>query len=113
METPLGEMREAVAILTPQTVIDEAGGQDTEYETSDPIFVSIRPLTSTEQTQFAQVNADISHVIFGHYSELNAVSADARLRWLEFGIDFDIAGSPINSPNRDWTKITAIRRFNG
>ncbi len=112
METPLGEMREAVAILTPKTVIDEAGGQDTEYVEGDPIFVSIRPLTSTEVTQFAQVNADISHVIFGHYAELNAVPADSRIRWLEFGIDFDIGGGPINSPNRDFTKLTAIQRSN-
>lgn len=113
METPLGEMRESVAILTPNLLIDDAGGQDTVYDESDPIFVSIRPLTSTEATQFAQVNANISHVIFGHYGELNAVSPDSRLRWLEFGIDFEIAGAPINSPNRDWTKLTAIRRFNG
>ncbi len=113
METPLGEMRESVAILTPKTVIDDAGGQDTQYEESDPIFVSIRPLTSTEATQFAQVNADISHVIFGHYAELSEVTADSRLRWIEFCIDFDISGSPTNSPNRDFTKLTAIRRFNG
>ncbi len=113
METPLGEMREAVAILSPELLIDEAGGQDTVYIENDPIFVSIRPLTSTEQTQFAQVNADISHVIFGHYNELCDVRADARIRWLEFSVDFDIAGQPINDPQRAFTKLTAIRRFNG
>ena len=113
MEVPLGEMREAVAILTPKTVIDDAGGQDTVYVEEDPIFVSIRPLTSREATAFAQVNADISHTIFGHYSELFDISADARIRWLEFGVDFDISGSPLNDPNRAFTKLTAIQRFNG
>jgi hypothetical protein len=106
-------MREAVAILTPELLIDDAGGQDTVYVEDDPIFVSIRPLTSTEQTQFAQVNANISHVIFGHYTELCDVPATARIRWLEFSVDFDIAGSPINDPQRAWTKLTAIQRFDG
>lgn len=113
METPLGEMREAVAILTPELLIDDAGGQDTVYKENDPIFVSIRPLTSAESTKFAQVNADISHVIFGHHSELSDVPATARIRWLEFDIDFDIAGNAINDPQRAWTKLTAIQRFNG
>jgi len=113
METPISEMRESVAILEPRTLIDDAGGQDTGYDETDPIFVSLRSLTATEATQFAQVNADISHIIFGHYADLCDISADARIRWLEFGIDFDISGSPINDPSRAFTKLTAIRRFNG
>ena len=113
METPLGEMREQVAVLTPETLIDQAGGQDTVYNEEEPIFVSIRPLTSREATAFAQVNADVTHVIFGHYSELCALSADARIRWLEFGVEFDISGSPLNDPARGWTKLTAVQRFDG
>lgn len=110
MDTPIGEMRDPMAILTPTDVADQSGGQETVYAESASVFCSIRPLTTREATVFAQVNAEISHVMFGHYEELKDVAANDRIRWLEMGIDFDVAGLPMNSPSRNFTRLSLIQR---
>ena len=114
MLTPLGQMREPIVVLTPTRTSDESGGEEIAYSAGDPIFVSLRSLTTREGVQFGQVNADISHIAFGHWGDLNALTAKNRIRMVEDATtEFDIAGGPINSPKRDWTRLTLIRRENG
>lgn len=113
MFVPLGEMREAVVTLTPTTIFDESGGETVEYVESDPIFVAIRALTAKETQSFGQLNANITHVCFGHWGDLNALAGDTRIRMVESSQEFDIDGLPINSPKRDWSKLTLVYRENG
>lgn len=113
MQVPIGEMRESVAILTPTLQRDESGGEETVYVEGNPIFVAIRGTTAREIESFGQVNGDISHICFGHWADLGAVSSKSRIRILESGQEFDIAGPPVNSPTRDWTKLTLVWRENG
>lgn len=112
MLTPIGEMREPVLLLTRQRTTDEAGGEVLAYSESDPIFVAIRATNTLEQTQFNQVNADVSHLCFGHFQDLNGVASTTRIRELETGTEYDIAGLPINDPNKAWTKLMLVLRDN-
>jgi len=113
MLLPLGEMRESVVLMTPVVSIDESGGEKTTYSNSDPLFVSIRALSAKEAQQFGQINSEISHVCFGHWHDLNSIRSDTRLMVLETLQEFDIVGPPINSPERDWSKLTLVWRENG
>ncbi len=113
MRAPLGEMREQVAVLTPIRAVDESGGEVITYAESDPTFVSIRGLTTNESIQFGQVNADISHVCFGHYESLNQLTSKNRIRVLETLQEFDINGGPINDPKRSFTRLNLVLRENG
>jgi len=113
MLVPISEMREPVVIRIPVTTIDESGGEVQGYADSDPLFVSVRALSARESQQFGQLNADITHVFFGHWHDLGALDSDARLRMIETEQEFDIVGPPINSPTRDWTKLTLVYRENG
>lgn len=113
MLTPIGEMREVVAILTPIAGTDSAGGQSTTWVAGDPLFVALRSPTSREAVQFGQTNADISHVIFGHWHDLNALVSDTRLRNLETDIEYEVVGLPQNDPKRAWSRLNVIHRENG
>ncbi len=112
MLLPVGEMREPVVLLSPTVVRDESGGEEITYTASNPLFVSIRAMTARESQQYGQVNAEISHICFGHYADLSSVTSDTRLRISETGQEFDIIGPPVNSPTRDWTKLTLVWREN-
>ncbi len=112
MRTPIGEMREPAVVLTPITTVDSSGGEVQGYGASDPIFVSIRAMTAREAEQFGQIDGQVSHVCFGHWPDLNGIRSDARLRLVETSQEFDIVGPPLNSPERDWTKLTLVYREN-
>ena len=113
MLVPLGQMREPVIILTPVRSTDESGGETLIYTESDPVFVALRSLTTTEGVQFGQVNAAVTHVLFGNWNDLAQLASNQRIRVVETNQEFDIAGAPINSPKRDWTKLTLVWRENG
>lgn len=113
MLIPLGEMREIVVVRLPVTTVDASGGEVQGYSESDPIYVSIRSLNSREFASYGQVNGEISHMCFGHYNDLNAIGSDCRIRNVETDQEFDISGPPVNSPKRDWSKLTLIYRENG
>ena len=114
MLVPVGQMRDAVLILTPVVGIDNSGGEVITYTVGDPIFVALRAVTTREGVQFGQMNADVTNIVFGHWGDLNALTANNRIRLYEDEtIEFDMAGSPINSPKRDWTRLHLIRRENG
>lgn len=112
MQVPIGEMREPVVVLTPTTVIDEAGGETTTYVPGPTVFAAIRPLTAREVTQFGQINASVTHALFGHYQVFKSVKADYRIRVIEDSTEFDIIGPPLNSPKRDHTKLMLELREN-
>ena len=112
MLVPLGEMREPVRILTPIRTVDEAGGEVWGYGESECIFMSIRGLSGSESLQFGQVNAKITNVGFGHYIDLFSISAKERIKMVETGQEFDIAGPPVNDPKKAWTKLTLVYREN-
>ena len=110
MLTPIGEMREAVRIVTLTVTQDEAGGEVKTYVPGDLIWLAIRPLSTTEAVQLGQVNAEISHVAFGHYESLRYVRADDRVRMEETGEEFDVAGLPVYNNLRDWARLNLISR---
>lgn len=113
MLVPLGQMRDPAKIITPTRVNDASGGETVTYVEGDTIFVALRALTTSEAVSFGQVNASITHVLFGHWGDLNAINSKQRIRLVESGAEFDVAGGPINSPKRDWTKLTLVSRENG
>ena len=113
MQTPIGEMRESVAILTPIRTVDSSGGEEYGWGVSDPLFMAIRATSTREALAFGQVNADVTHVAFGHWAELNQLTSKQRIRILETGQEFDIAGLPVNDPKRAWTRLSLIWRENG
>lgn len=113
MIPPIGQMREPAVLLTPVRSVDEAGGEIVTYVEGNPIFVALRALTTTEGVQFGQVNADITHVCFGHWADLNALVSTQRLRIVETQQDFDIAGLPINDPKRAWARLNLVHREHG
>lgn len=110
MLVPLGQMRDPAVILTPQRSVDSSGGEVIEYVASEPIYIALRALTTTEGVQFGQVNADITHVCFGHWHDLAALSSTQRIRVEETGDEYDIAGAPVNDPKRGWSKLTLVLR---
>lgn len=112
MRTPIGEMREIVAILTPTLSSDEAGGEQTTWTAGSAVHAAIRPLSAKEQEQFGQINAEVSHVLFGHWHDFNAVSSAARIRDLVTLDEYEIAGPPLNSPKHDHTRLNLIWREN-
>lgn len=112
MQVPIGEMREPVVIMTPVLTIDESGGEYFTYTETGPLFVSIRAISTNEAIQFSQVNAEISHVCFGHWHDLNALSATNRVRMVETLQEFDIAGGPINDPKRAYSRLNLVYREN-
>lgn len=113
MLLPIGEMREVVVIRTPTVTRDDAGGQETTYIESDPLYVSLRAVGSREAIQFGQVNAEVTHVIFGHWHDLSGLPSDARIRLVEDDTEFDVIGLPINDPKRAFTRLNVLRRENG
>jgi len=113
MKLPIGEMREVVAILTPTTITDEAGGQETTYSQSQPLFVALRPASARESKEFDQINASVSHIVFGHWHDLNALFSSARLKHLETSHEFDIVGPPLNDGKKQFTRLNVLRRENG
>lgn len=113
MLTPIGEMRDVIAVLTPTTTIDASGGEVTTYAQGDPLYVALRATTTREAVQFGQVNADVSHVIFGHWHDLNGLSANAKLIHWETGEQYELVGMPINDPKRAFTRLNVTRRENG
>ena len=110
MLAPIGEMREPAVILTPVRAYDASGGETVTYTESDPIFISLRPLSSTEAVQFNQVNSAITNVCFGHWQALSQLTATHRIKLLETDQEFDINGGPINDPKRSWTRLNLIAR---
>lgn len=110
MLVPLGEMREQVVILSPVRTADESGGEVITYTESQPLFASLRSLSTTEAVQFGQVNADISHVLFGHWPDLNQCTAKDRIKLVESGVEFDINGGPLNDPKRSYTRLNLVSR---
>ena len=113
MRIPIGEMREPVIVLTRVRTSDESGGEVITYTESDPIFVSIRGMSTNEAVQLGQVNAEITHVCFGHWESLNQLVSTDRIRHLESGQEYDIAGAPINDPKRSWSRLNLVSRENG
>lgn len=112
MRTPIGEMREMARVLTPTTTKDAAGGEVNTYAEGSPIFVALRPASAREAIQFGQVNAEVSHVLFGHWHDLNALQSTARIRLIESGAEFDVVGPPMNDPQRAWTRLNVVQREN-
>jgi len=110
MRIPIGEMRESVSVLTRVRTADASGGESITYTEGDPIFVSVRALSTAEAVQFGQVNADITHVCFGHYESLSQLDATNRIKLLETDQEFDINGGPLNDPKRAWTRLNLILR---
>jgi len=113
MLTPIGQMREPAVILTPVRTTDSSGGEIITYVEGAPIFVSLRSLGTREANELGQVNADISHVCYGHWVDLGTISAKQRLRVLETSQTFDINGGPLNDPKRAYTRLNLIERENG
>lgn len=114
MIIPLGEMRFPALILTPVRVADQSGGEEISYTESDPVWLALRSVSTNERVQFGQLAADISHVAFGHWSDLNGLTAEHRIRSFEdASLEFDISGGPINSPKRDHTRLNLVQRENG
>lgn len=113
MLTPLGEMRTPVRIITPTRVNDASGGETVTYVEGDMIFAAVRAVSTSEATQFGQVNAAVSHVLFGHWHDLSQITSKQRVRIVETDEEFDITGGPINSPKRDFTKLQLVLRENG
>jgi len=113
MQIPIGEMRESVVLLTPVLSRDESGGEVKTYTESPPFYVAIRALNARETLSYGQINADISHVCFGHYFDLVTIGSNALLRVKETGQEFDVIGPAVNSPDRDWSKLTLVWREHG
>lgn len=114
MLVPVGQMRDAVLILTPVVGVDTSGGEIVTYTVGDPIFIALRSLTTREGVQFGQMNADVTHIAFGHWGDLNTLTSTNRIRSYEDeSIEYDMSGPPINSAKRDWTRLHLIRRENG
>jgi len=112
MLAPIGEMREQAVVLTPVRVADASGGEVITYTVSDPIFISLRSLSTNESVQFGQINSEVSHVSFGHWHDLNNITAKHRVRILETLQEFDINGDPINDPKRAFTRLNLVARSN-
>ena len=111
MKVPIGEMRDRAFILTAVRDTDASGGELITYTPGDcALFVSVRSLSTTESVQFGQVAADVTHVLFGHWTELNQVGGTDRIRLEESGQEFDINGGPINDPKRSFTRLNLIAR---
>jgi len=110
MNTPIGEMRDLVLIQTPSRTVDDSGGEIVVYADSDPIFMAVRPLGTTEAVQMGQVNADITLVAYGHWHDLSSLSAKHRIKLVESNATFDIAGQPLNDPKRAWTRLHLVAR---
>lgn len=114
MLTPLGQMRDPVVILTPARSTDTSGGEEITYTAGNPIFIALRATTTTEALQFGQISADVTHIAFGHWGDLQALTAKHRVRLYEDAdVEFDIAGDPINSPKRAWARLNLVLRANG
>lgn len=114
MLTPLGQMRDPVIVLTPVRSVDASGGETLTYTEGDPVFIALRPVTTSEGVKFGQVDADISHIAFGHWGDLSALGATQRIRMVEDPTqEFDIVGLPVNSPKRNWTRLHLVMRDNG
>ena len=113
MKLPLGEMREPVVVRIRVTTVDESGGEVAGYAESDPIFVSIRAVGSRELLAYGTISADVSHVCFGHWHDLKDIRSDARIRMLETDQEFDVVGPAVQSPERDFAKLTLVWRENG
>ena len=114
MITPLGEMRFPALILTPVRLVDQSGGEEITYTAGDQIWLALRSVSTGERVQFGQLAADISHVAFGHWADLNSVTAKHRVRSFEdASLEFDVSGGPINSPKRDHTRLNLVQRENG
>ncbi len=113
MRVPIGEMREPAVLITPTVTVDEHGGEVTNYEASDTIFIALRPQSAREQNANAQVSAEASHTVFGHWHDLHSVTGDQRLRLVEDSTEYDIVGLPLNSPLRDYTRLNVLLRENG
>lgn len=103
-------MREPVRIVSLTVTQDEAGGEVKTYVAGALIWLAIRPLGTTESVQLGQVNAEITHVAFGHYDVLRTVRADDRVRHEETGEEYDIAGLPVYNNLRDWARLNLISR---
>lgn len=113
MLIPLGEMRDEATVLTPVRTTDEAGGEVITYQPGDPIFIALRATGSNEAVQFTQMAVDVTHVVYGHWFDLNAINGEQRLRLEESGQEFDIVGAAINDPKRAWTRLNVVLRVNG
>jgi len=113
MLIPLGEMREVAVLLTPVMGVDEFGGEEITYVESHQFFIALRSVTATEAVQFGQVNSSVNYIAFGHWTDLAGVVSNQRLKIVETGIEYDITGPPINSPDRDWSKLQLVARENG
>lgn len=112
MQTPIGEMREPVRILTPVTTVDESGGEVQGYGESEMIWISIRPQGTREALASQQVDATISHVAFGHYQDLSSITSKERIRLETTGAEFEVVGGPINDPMYRHTKLQLRSREN-
>ena len=113
MLVPLGQMREPAVILTPVRATDAYGGESITYTESACIFVALRSVSTAEGVQFGQMNADITYVLFGHWTDLNAVTSANRIKIVETLATFDINGGPINDPKRSFTRLNLVARENG
>ncbi len=113
MLLPIGEMREPVAILKPTTTRDASGGSETTYEQGEQLWVALRSPTTREAAQFGQINADVSHILFGHWHDLNSIPSDSRLKHLETDVEFEVVGLPMNDPKRAFTRLNIIEREHG
>lgn len=112
MLTPIGEMREPARILTQITTVDASGGEVQGYGQSDVLWISVRAMSTKEGQAFNQVEAEVSHVAFGHYGDLASVTSKDRVRLEETGEEFDIVGAPVKSPVKDWIKLNLLWREN-
>lgn len=112
MRTPVNEMRDQIVILTPTTGKDASGGETTTYVPGNPLWVALRPTSTREAVQFGQIDAEVTHVLHGHWHELNAISAKARIRRVEDSVEFDIVGLPLNDPKRAFTRLNVKQREN-
>lgn len=113
MLTPIGQMREIVAVLSPTTTVDESGGEVTTYKQSPSANAAVRSVSTKEAVQFGQINAEVTHVLFGHWYDFHATPPEAKIRDLETDEEYEIIGGPINDSKKGWTRLNLVRRFNG
>lgn len=113
MEVPIGEMRQPAVLLSPVVTIDEAGGETVTYAESDFFYCAIRVVGSKEALAFGQINAEVSHICFGHYHDFKQVTSDMRLRDLDTNIEYDIAGPPMIGQHFDHARLNLLQRENG
>jgi head-tail adaptor len=113
MRAPIGEMRTPAAIMTPSVARDASGGELKTYADGSTIFVALRATSGTETAQFGQIAANVSHIAFGHWYDLNEITADHRLKIIESGDEFEVYGPPMNDQKRSFTRLNLVLRENG